>query len=42
MTRSAANVSSTERFFHGVPKEDIYPARRAFEAGFVSAAHTGC
>lgn len=36
----ACDVERFKRFFHGMLKEGIYLAPSAFEAGFVSAAHT--
>jgi len=37
---AAANVERFKRFFHGMLEEGIYLAPSAFEAGFVSAAHS--
>jgi glutamate-1-semialdehyde 2,1-aminomutase len=37
----ACNVERFKKFFHGMLEEGIYLAPSAFEAGFVSAAHTG-
>ena len=37
---AAADVARFRRFFHGMLAEGIYLAPSAFEAGFVSAAHT--
>ncbi len=37
---TACNVEQFNRFFHAVLDEGIYLAPSAFEAGFVSAAHT--
>ena len=37
----ACNVERFKRFFHGMIAEGVYLAPSAFEAGFVSAAHTG-
>jgi len=34
------DVERFKRFFHGMLNEGIYLAPSAFEAGFVSAAHT--
>jgi glutamate-1-semialdehyde 2,1-aminomutase len=36
----ACNVDSFKRFFHAMLAEGVYLAPSAFEAGFVSAAHT--
>ncbi|MDF2446409.1 MAG: hemL [Moraxellaceae bacterium] len=36
----ACNVDAFKRFFHGMLAEGIYLAPSAFEAGFLSAAHT--
>ncbi len=36
----ACNVERFKRFFHGMIKEGVYLAPSAFEAGFISAAHT--
>ncbi len=36
----ACNVERFKRFFHGMLNEGIYLAPSAFEAGFLSAAHT--
>jgi glutamate-1-semialdehyde 2,1-aminomutase len=36
----ACNVERFKKFFHGVLREGVYLAPSAFEAGFVSAAHT--
>ncbi len=36
----ACDVERFKRFFHGMLSEGIYLAPSAFEAGFVSAAHT--
>ena len=36
----ACDVERFKRFFHGMLKEGIYLAPSAFEAGFVSAAHS--
>jgi glutamate-1-semialdehyde 2,1-aminomutase len=33
-------VERFNRFFHGMLEEGVYLAPSAFEAGFVSAAHT--
>ncbi len=38
---AAADVERFKRFFHGMLAEGVYFAPSAFEAGFVSAAHTG-
>jgi len=37
---SACNVERFKQFFHGMLNEGIYLAPSAFEAGFVSSAHT--
>jgi len=37
---TACDVERFKRFFHGMIKEGVYLAPSAFEAGFVSAAHT--
>jgi glutamate-1-semialdehyde 2,1-aminomutase len=37
---TACDVERFKRFFHGMLDEGIYLAPSAFEAGFVSAAHT--
>jgi glutamate-1-semialdehyde 2,1-aminomutase len=37
---AAADVARFRRFFHGMLAEGVYLAPSAFEAGFVSAAHT--
>ena len=37
---AAADVERFKQFFHGMLNEGIYLAPSAFEAGFVSAAHT--
>jgi glutamate-1-semialdehyde 2,1-aminomutase len=36
----ACDVERFKRFFHGMLHEGIYLAPSAFEAGFLSAAHT--
>jgi glutamate-1-semialdehyde 2,1-aminomutase len=36
----ACDVERFKRFFHGMLGEGIYLAPSAFEAGFLSAAHT--
>jgi glutamate-1-semialdehyde 2,1-aminomutase len=36
----ACNVERFKKFFHGMLTEGVYLAPSAFEAGFVSAAHT--
>jgi len=36
----ACDVERFKRFFHGMLKEGVYFAPSAFEAGFLSAAHT--
>jgi glutamate-1-semialdehyde 2,1-aminomutase len=36
----ASDVERFKRFFHGMLDEGVYLAPSAFEAGFVSAAHT--
>jgi glutamate-1-semialdehyde 2,1-aminomutase len=36
----ASNRDAFNRFFHAMLKEGVYFAPSAFEAGFVSAAHT--
>jgi glutamate-1-semialdehyde 2,1-aminomutase len=36
----ACDVQRFKRFFHGMLDEGIYLAPSAFEAGFVSAAHS--
>ena len=36
----ACDVERFKRFFHGMLREGVYLAPSAFEAGFVSAAHT--
>jgi glutamate-1-semialdehyde 2,1-aminomutase len=36
-----SNAERFKRFFHGMLKEGIYLAPSAFEAAFISAAHTG-
>jgi glutamate-1-semialdehyde 2,1-aminomutase len=38
---SACNIEQFKQFFHGMLKHGFYFAPSAFEAGFVSAAHTG-
>ena len=38
---AAADVERFKKFFHGMLNEGIYLAPSAFEAGFVSAAHSG-
>ncbi len=38
---SACNVELFKKFFHGMLNHGFYLAPSAFEAGFVSAAHTG-
>ena len=37
---TACDVERFKRFFHGMLDEGVYLAPSAFEAGFVSAAHT--
>jgi glutamate-1-semialdehyde 2,1-aminomutase len=37
---TACDVERFKRFFHGMLDEGIYLAPSAFEAGFISAAHT--
>jgi len=37
---TACDVERFKRFFHGMLEEGVYLAPSAFEAGFVSAAHT--
>jgi glutamate-1-semialdehyde 2,1-aminomutase len=37
---AAADVERFKRFFHGMLEEGVYLAPSAFEAGFVSAAHS--
>ncbi|MGB5629962.1 MAG: aspartate aminotransferase family protein, partial [Woeseiaceae bacterium] len=37
---AAADVARFKRFFHGMLAEGVYLAPSAFEAGFVSAAHS--
>jgi glutamate-1-semialdehyde 2,1-aminomutase len=37
---TACDVERFKRFFHGMIAEGVYLAPSAFEAGFVSAAHT--
>ena len=36
----ACDVERFKRFFHGMLDEGVYLAPSAFEAGFVSSAHT--
>ena len=36
----ACDVERFKRFFHGMLKEGVYFAPSAFEAGFLSAAHS--
>ena len=36
----ACNVERFKKFFHGMLDEGVYLAPSAFEAGFISAAHT--
>ena len=36
----ACDVERFKRFFHGMLREGIYLAPSAFEAGFLSAAHS--
>jgi glutamate-1-semialdehyde 2,1-aminomutase len=36
----ACDVEQFKRFFHGMLEEGVYLAPSAFEAGFVSSAHT--
>jgi glutamate-1-semialdehyde 2,1-aminomutase len=36
----ACNVDAFKAFFHAMLQEGVYLAPSAFEAGFVSAAHT--
>jgi len=36
----ACDVESFKHFFHGMLREGVYFAPSAFEAGFLSAAHT--
>ena len=36
----ACDVARFKRFFHGMLDEGIYLAPSAFEAGFLSSAHT--
>jgi len=38
---AAADVDRFTKFFHGMLDEGVYFAPSAFEAGFVSAAHSG-
>ncbi len=38
---AAADIERFRRFFHGMLTEGVYLAPSAFEAGFVSAAHSG-
>ena len=37
----ACNAIQFKQFFHGMLSAGVYLAPSAFEAGFVSAAHTG-
>jgi glutamate-1-semialdehyde 2,1-aminomutase len=37
---TTCDVERFKRFFHGMIAEGVYLAPSAFEAGFVSAAHT--
>jgi glutamate-1-semialdehyde 2,1-aminomutase len=37
---TACDVERFKRFFHGMLDEGVYLAPSAFEAGFISAAHT--
>ena len=37
---TACDIERFKRFFHGMLAEGIYLAPSAFEAGFVSAAHS--
>jgi glutamate-1-semialdehyde 2,1-aminomutase len=37
---TACDVERFKRFFHGMLQEGVYLAPSAFEAGFISAAHT--
>jgi glutamate-1-semialdehyde 2,1-aminomutase len=37
---TACDVERFKRFFHGMLEEGVYLAPSAFEAGFISAAHT--
>jgi glutamate-1-semialdehyde 2,1-aminomutase len=37
---TACDVQRFKRFFHGMLDEGVYLAPSAFEAGFISAAHT--
>ena len=37
---TSCDVERFKRFFHGMLDEGVYLAPSAFEAGFVSAAHT--
>jgi glutamate-1-semialdehyde 2,1-aminomutase len=37
---TACDVERFKRFFHGMLDQGVYLAPSAFEAGFVSAAHT--
>jgi glutamate-1-semialdehyde 2,1-aminomutase len=37
---TACDTERFKRFFHGMLKRGVYLAPSAFEAGFVSAAHT--
>jgi len=37
---TACDVERFKRFFHGMLAEGVYLAPSAFEAGFISAAHT--
>jgi glutamate-1-semialdehyde 2,1-aminomutase len=36
----ACDVERFKKFFHGILREGVYLAPSAFEAGFVSAAHS--
>jgi glutamate-1-semialdehyde 2,1-aminomutase len=36
----ASDVDAFRHFFHGMLREGVYLAPSAFEAGFVSAAHS--
>ena len=36
----ACDIARFKKFFHGVLKKGVYLAPSAFEAGFVSAAHS--
>ena len=38
---TACHLERFKAFFHGMLREGIYLAPSAFEAGFMSAAHTG-